>query len=266
MFRARKRLSRLSFFILLIMMVVGCSTANVTSLGGKNESTLAIPSQGQEKRVELPNTSEINLDSQEGQGRAVAEELDDSTSREIAKEEQIEEWEQQIVELEMKPEVEVSPIIEKPAQAQASPSGQTEHGQDTYQATPVKEPANETKQDSVSIAIVGPQGEDYIILEKKETTWQEGDTVLEVLKRVTRAEGIHLEYRGRNRTAYIEGIDNLYEFDRGPLSGWVYRVNGEFSSQSAGAYVVEAGDFIEWLYTLDLGKDVGGHMQNVQGE
>lgn len=54
----------------------------------------------------------------------------------------------------------------------------------------------------------------------------------------------------------MEGINNLFEFDHGPRSGWLYRVNGSMHSKSAGAFTVNAGDVIEWLYTLDLGRDI----------
>ncbi|MED4017672.1 DUF4430 domain-containing protein [Sutcliffiella cohnii] len=84
------------------------------------------------------------------------------------------------------------------------------------------------------------------------------DTVLEVLKRETRARQIHMEFRGRGATAYVEGINNLYEFDRGPGSGWMYSINGKFPNRSAGIWPVKAGEHIRWLYTEDLGKDIGG--------
>ena len=83
-----------------------------------------------------------------------------------------------------------------------------------------------------------------------------GDTVLDLLIRVTREHRIHMAYRGRGRTGYVEGIDNLYEFDHGPASGWVYSVNGFFPDRSAGGWEVDQGDEIIWWYTLDAGRDV----------
>ena len=59
-------------------------------------------------------------------------------------------------------------------------------------------------------------------------------------------------------SAYIEGIANLYEFDCGELSGWMYRVNGWFPNYGCSRYVLQDGDTVEWLYTCDLGEDVGG--------
>lgn len=37
----------------------------------------------------------------------------------------------------------------------------------------------------------------------------------------------------------------------------MYKVNGEFPSYSASLYTLENGDEVEWVYTRDLGKDVG---------
>ena len=55
----------------------------------------------------------------------------------------------------------------------------------------------------------------------------------------------------------MEGIGNLYEFDAGPLSGWTYTVNGAFVGLGSSQVAVKSGDVICWMYTCDLGKDVG---------
>ncbi len=67
-------------------------------------------------------------------------------------------------------------------------------------------------------------------------------------------------------STYIEGIHNLYEFDGGELSGWMYRVNGTFPNRGASAYRLTDGDQVEWVYTLDLGRDVGGDYLEQKGE
>lgn len=66
-----------------------------------------------------------------------------------------------------------------------------------------------------------------------------------------------MEYTGSGATAYVQGIDNLYEFDKGSGSGWMYSVNGKFPNRSAGIWPLSPGDDIRWLYTEDLGKDLG---------
>lgn len=93
----------------------------------------------------------------------------------------------------------------------------------------------------------------------------EGDTVLEALIRITRERKIQMDYRGgRGATAYVEGIDNVYEFDRGQGSGWMYRINGVFPDRGAGVVPVCPGDRVEWIYTTDLGKDIGADLAPVR--
>ena len=55
---------------------------------------------------------------------------------------------------------------------------------------------------------------------------------------------------------YIQGINNLYEFDCGDLSGWQYIVNGWSPNYGCSRYIVKEGDAIEWRYTCDMGRDL----------
>jgi len=91
-------------------------------------------------------------------------------------------------------------------------------------------------------------------------TLAEGDTVFSVLQRETRASNMHMEFSSNPmfNSVYIEGINNLYEFDFGELSGWMYRVNGWFPNYGSSAYTLKAGDVVEWVYSCNLGNDVGG--------
>ena len=57
---------------------------------------------------------------------------------------------------------------------------------------------------------------------------------------------------------YIEGINNLYEFDCGFESGWMYKVNGWFPNYGCSSYNLTGGETIVWCYTCKgLGEDVG---------
>lgn len=93
---------------------------------------------------------------------------------------------------------------------------------------------------------------DGVILAATECAVEEGDTVLDILTRAAGQQGLHLETNG----GYVEGINHLYEFDFGDLSGWVYSVNGESPSVGCGDYRLSDGDVIEWQYTCALGTDV----------
>ena len=99
---------------------------------------------------------------------------------------------------------------------------------------------------------------DGIILAEKQVTFYEGESVFNVLLRETRRNNIHMEYVNTPiyNSAYIEGIHNLYEFDCGELSGWMYSVNGWFPNYGSSRYGLSDGDRIEWIYTCNLGKDV----------
>ncbi len=100
---------------------------------------------------------------------------------------------------------------------------------------------------------------DGVIYAPAEVVFYEGESVFNLLAREMRQKGIHMEFvsSAAYHTAYIEGIGNLYEFDAGELSGWMYRVNGVFPNKGCSSYTLSEGDVVEWLYTCDLGKDVG---------
>ena len=97
---------------------------------------------------------------------------------------------------------------------------------------------------------------DGVILAETALPIAAGDTVYTILTDAARAYGVHMEASGTNGLMYVHGIGNIYEFDFGDLSGWVYMVNGESASVGCGQYTLKAGDRVEWHYTLALGKDV----------
>ncbi len=101
------------------------------------------------------------------------------------------------------------------------------------------------------------------ILATSTVSFKEGDTVLDVLKAVCSAADIQLEYSfsALYGSSYVEGINNLYEFDCGNESGWMYKVNGWFPNYGCSKYELHDGDVIVWCYTCKgLGADVGGGM------
>ncbi len=56
-----------------------------------------------------------------------------------------------------------------------------------------------------------------------------------VLQREMKKAGIQMEFENTPmyNSAYIEGINNLYEFDVGELSGWMYKVDDWFQITGA---------------------------------
>ena len=106
--------------------------------------------------------------------------------------------------------------------------------------------------------------ENGIILADLQVAFTPGDTAFDVLKRICEKADIQLEYSWTPLydSYYIEGINHLYEFDCGPESGWMYRVNGEFPNYGCSFYEVRDGDSILWCYTCEgLGTDVGAKME-----
>ena len=100
---------------------------------------------------------------------------------------------------------------------------------------------------------------DGVILEATTVTAYEGESVFNVLQRTMKQAKIHMAFRNTPvyNSAYIEAINNLYEFDVGELSGWLYCVNEWYPSYGCSNCQLKPGDAIEWNYTCDLGRDLG---------
>lgn len=92
-----------------------------------------------------------------------------------------------------------------------------------------------------------------------------GDTAFDILNRVCKKYKIQMEFTGSTSSQYyVEGINNLYEFDGGRWSGWMYCVNGWYPNYGCGTFRVKAGDVIEWKYTCNMGDDLGAKMDGAE--
>ncbi|MBR6003215.1 MAG: DUF4430 domain-containing protein, partial [Lachnospiraceae bacterium] len=100
-----------------------------------------------------------------------------------------------------------------------------------------------------------------IIFPAQTVTFYEGESVYDVLQRICRENNIQLEcsWTPMYNSTYVEGIHNLYEFDCGSGSGWMYKVDGWYPNYGCSRYVLTNGETVEWRYTCDLGSDIGGH-------
>ena len=98
------------------------------------------------------------------------------------------------------------------------------------------------------------------ILKPVTVSFTDGESVFDVLERTCKSNSIHLEFESDPvyGSAYIEGIGNLYEFDVGELSGWMYKVNDWFPNYGCSLCRLKDGDAVSWVYTCNLGSDVGG--------
>lgn len=111
----------------------------------------------------------------------------------------------------------------------------------------------ETDEIKASISIY-VEDEDRFILEEAEITAKEGTTVFDVLKDVTKENKIHMDFEQTAMSSYVKGIDNLYTFDKGELSGWLFYVNGKSATRGADQTEVNNGDKIEWIFVTDFTK------------
>ena len=99
-----------------------------------------------------------------------------------------------------------------------------------------------------------------VILASIRVQFSEGESVYDVLKRVCSYANIPIQYSYTVAYGgyYIEGINNICEFDCGPQSGWMYKVNGWFPNYGSMYYALSDGDDIVWAYSCEgLGEDIG---------
>lgn len=156
---------------------------------------------------------------------------------------------------------ETAPPVETPAAAEATPAPEPAPAQPERHVCTIEircdTVTDTSKLENPSVAPFVPA--DGAILGTTEMEFTPGESVFDILLRATRERNIHLEFRDDNLYSgkYVEGINYLYVFDAGPLSGWMYQVNGLFPNYGCAAYEVNDGDAIAWLYTCDLGTDVG---------
>lgn len=66
-----------------------------------------------------------------------------------------------------------------------------------------------------------------------------------------RATGLDLRYNDSAFGPFVHAILGLGDKDAGPLSGWVYLVNGEAPDVSSGLYKLNDGDVLHWRYTVE---------------
>jgi hypothetical protein len=135
-----------------------------------------------------------------------------------------------------------------PTQPKQSTSASTASTQQTAPTAPAESSTNQVPVQTVKITIIGPKDKGTI-LNGKTINIKTGDSVLDVL--IAAVGKNNIDYSGSGATAYVRGIDNIYEFDYGPKSGWTVSQNGTRLTRSAGAIQVKAGDNIEWKYLED---------------
>lgn len=109
------------------------------------------------------------------------------------------------------------------------------------------------------------------IFNRSEVELHAGDTIADVTRRFVedvkggKANIIPTSWG----TLYLESIKNVItdsgvtldsfgEKDAGAVSGWMYRLNNQFSNTAIDKAPVDIGDEIAWMYSCQIGADIGG--------
>lgn len=117
--------------------------------------------------------------------------------------------------------------------------------QETLAPQQVEPPKQETPvKQTVSVQVIGVNS----IMMQGNIEVNSSSTAYSVLRELAKQNGKSISTKGFGSTVYVSGIDGLKEFDHGPSSGWMYKVNGTPPNIGAGAYRVKAGDQVIWYY------------------
>lgn len=117
--------------------------------------------------------------------------------------------------------------------------------QETSAPQQVEPPKQETPiKQTVSVQVIGVNS----TMMQGNIEVNSSSTAYSVLRELAKQNGKSISTKGFGSTVYVSGIDGLKEFDHGPSSGWMYKVNGTPPNIGAGAYKVKAGDTVIWYY------------------
>ena len=147
----------------------------------------------------------------------------------------------------------VSPDVDSPSPTSTVPPSLSAapHSADPPVSPQVSEPPAVK---TVLLGVLGPG--DVWIIETAPVEYTEGVTALDALTAACAAADVELTLRGSGKTAYVAAIGDYAERGQGPLSGWVYKRNGEYMSVGLGSTTLAPDDKVVLYYTLDLGLDV----------
>ena len=119
------------------------------------------------------------------------------------------------------------------------------HKQETSAPQQVEPPKQETSiKQTVSVQVIGVNS----TMMQGNIEVNSSSTAYSVLRELAKQNGKSISIKGFGSTVYVSGIDGLKEFDHGPSSGWMYKVNGTPPNIGAGAYRLKAGDQVIWYY------------------
>lgn len=121
--------------------------------------------------------------------------------------------------------------------AQKPEAAQTKQEAAVTQSQPVKQ---EPSEEQIHVTITGINENFY----NSDMPLKEGATAYSILSET----GLSYKKTGFGSATYVRAINGLAEKDHGPLSGWMYKVNGVAPNISAGSYKLKKGDQVVWYY------------------
>ena len=286
----RQKLAALAVFVLIISLLLGACSSSQTARGANDQMLdLDYVSTGndaaEEEQADEPWYAWIKRAFSFGStdtGEA-AEEKPDSVA-ELYKKGTEKLKEQEAVAVEDPAAAEESTDSKKPAESGKKPSAAKDNAEEKTDEPEKKSDEGNTPKEDAQPEEEAPKGDTVTLtircdtavnngmhLESKwagivpasgcildTTTFviEDGDTVFDVLCQARDKYKLHMQYTGGGSGIYVQGINNLYEFDGGRWSGWMYCVNGWYPNYGCGVYYLQPGDVIEWNYTCDLGCDL----------
>jgi hypothetical protein len=234
--RLQKSVSLLLTFLLLISLI-GCSSSASSKKDNTNSNKAKIT---EAKKVEKQKDTSANDNIQE-QAAATANQPNTSNANTQAQTANTE-TNQQTAPVKSSSPAQVSQPAKPKTTTNNSASQQLASPKPAAPAPVVQAPVQ-----TVKISIVGPKDRGTI-LNGTTITIKDNETILDVLLAASEKNNIDVDKTGSGSTAYVRGIDGIYERDYGAMSGWICKQNGIGIPKSAGAITVKAGDQIEWIY------------------
>ena len=196
----------------------------------KQEETKQIESQEESKKTDTKSSDSSSKQETKKQETKKTETKSASSKQETKKQDT------------KKPETKSSSIKHKTKKTETNTSSSKhetsapQHVETPKQDTPVKQ--------TVSVRVIGVNS----TMMQGNIEVNSASTAYSVLRELAKQNGKSISTKGFGSTVYVSGIDGLKEFDHGPSSGWMYKVNGTPPNIGAGAYKVKAGDTVIWYY------------------
>ena len=196
----------------------------------KKEETKQIESQEESKKTDTKSSDSSSKQETKKQETKKTETKSASSKQETKKQDP------------KKPETKSSSIKHKTKKTETNTSSSKhetsapQHVETPKQDTPVKQ--------TVSVRVIGVNS----TMMQGNIEVNSASTAYSVLRELAKQNGKSISTKGFGSTVYVSGIDGLKEFDHGPSSGWMYKVNGTPPNIGAGAYKVKAGDTVIWYY------------------